>query len=616
MTRLSPLIIVSNISCANATRSPSTEAPIKEESPSPPLPSVEDAPESPSSDRWETGSAASDDDCTPEDAESILDFTLQLVYGVDTDDAAVIPEESRELVQRFVRELGQSIWQASPRDTQATNDGTRNSAISSSSSSSTPAGSSGSNGGGGRGGSQRGGKRKKQSTGRGGGGSGGGDEDGDDMSDGDGDGFMPVKRARPNPREDENLRLSCPFRKRNPHRFNVRDHHSCAMTFFPKFAELRQHIVKQHKREDPSAFVCDRCNRDFTTRKELRDHQRLPRDQMCDISDVDPESGIDGPTSNKLLSRKRASGSSADVQWREIWNILFPDDDDYLVRDYHFTPVIEHFELSNSYLSSFAFLKADLRDKMSNPATLETLATKFHQCFVETVERCINEAQTMPYANRSNKRNEQLAAAAATTASTTATNAGAIAPFPLPRKTKEVAPRPDSGVVMDDGSEESGSVLGGGSGVFGGRLSQRESMRTVRGGGGRRGSSLAPMASSTAVAMGRGSFIPPSRAPSAIYDGTPLPTIPASSMGPSLDQNGAIAPTDVQAWTHGVPFPPHGYEPMPDNFVTHVATTNGDSGEGVNTDLLAWAAQTFYPNMGGGGGATGGVDEFPAFHGR
>lgn len=98
--------------------------------------------------------------------------------------------------------------------------------------------------------------------------------------------------------------------------------------------EYRQHIVKQHKRDDPSAFVCDRCNRDFVTRKELRDHQRLPRDQMCEISDSDPENGIDGPTSTKLLSRKRTSGSSADVQWREIWNILFPDDDDNLIRDY------------------------------------------------------------------------------------------------------------------------------------------------------------------------------------------------------------------------------------------------------------------------------------------
>lgn len=55
---------------------------------------------------------------------------------------------------------------------------------------------------------------------------------------------------------------------------------------------------------------------------------------MCDLADHDPESGIDGPTCNKLLSRKRASGASPIVQWREIWNLLFPDDDDHVIRTF------------------------------------------------------------------------------------------------------------------------------------------------------------------------------------------------------------------------------------------------------------------------------------------
>lgn len=97
---------------------------------------------------------------------------------------------------------------------------------------------------------------------------------------------------------------------------------------------IRQHIVKQHKRDDPSAFVCDRCNRDFCSRKELREHQRQPKELMCDLADHDPESGIDGPTCNKLLSRKRASGTSPIVQWKEIWNLLFPDDDDHAVQSF------------------------------------------------------------------------------------------------------------------------------------------------------------------------------------------------------------------------------------------------------------------------------------------
>lgn len=55
---------------------------------------------------------------------------------------------------------------------------------------------------------------------------------------------------------------------------------------------------------------------------------------MCDIADHDAESGIDPSTATKLLSRKRASGTSPEVQWKEIWNIVFPDDDDSDVRSY------------------------------------------------------------------------------------------------------------------------------------------------------------------------------------------------------------------------------------------------------------------------------------------
>lgn len=485
--------------------------------------------------KCDTNSTTSED-YSSEDAETILDFALQLVYGVDRHDTTVAPAESLHIAHKFIRELSQCIWQTAPH-TQAAN-----TIPTSRSPSSTAVGE-------GTGHSQRGGKRKKHTD------AGGREEEGDGFSDGDGDGSLPLKRLKPNPKEDENLRLSCPFRKRNPHRFNVRDHHSCAMTFFPKFAELRyvrqnngikhmltwlhrQHIVKQHKRDDPSAFVCDRCNRDFATRKDLRDHQRLPKDQICEIADIDPESGIDGPTSNKLLSRKRASSSCPNIQWHEIWNILFPDDDDRLVQDYHFIPVIEHFELSNNFLSSLSFLKSSLSDKMANPNTLETLATKFHHCFLETVERCIAQAQNMPYANRSNKRHEQLA-----TLSTT------------PRK-KGLLPRPDSGVVVDDGSEESGSVLGG-------PLKQSQSMRTARAG-------------LTAIS------------PSVVLRGTPmLPHMPSN---------------EIQAWTNELSCT-QSFETLGEGF--EAGSFN------LQPDLTSWA-QAFYPNL----GIEGIEGDFSGLHGN
>lgn len=124
-----------------------------------------------------------------------------------------------------------------------------------------------------------------------------------------------------------------------------------------------------------------------------------------------------------------------------------------------YTPVIEHFELSAHYIEAFDYLKASLRDKISNQATLETLATKFHQCFVETVDRCVSLSQSMPYANRSNKRNEPARVLQSTQS--------------IVRKPRHAAPRPDSGVIIDDIYEE--GVTNGCSAP-----SHRDSVRTVQ----------------------------------------------------------------------------------------------------------------------------------------
>ncbi len=186
---------------------------------------------------------------------------------------------------------------------------------------------------------------------------------------------------------------------------------------------------------------------------------------MCDLADHDPESGIDGPTCNKLLSRKRASGASPIIQWKEIWNLLFPDDDDHAIQTFSefsyeyasqfhadhwldFTPVIEHFELAAQFYTSVDHLRASLQDKISNQATLDTIWTKFHQCFAESVEQCLTTAQGLPYVNRSNKKGES---------SKTAQQAGRSS-----HRMPNIQARPDSGIVLDDGSEESGSVTSSG----------------------------------------------------------------------------------------------------------------------------------------------------------
>jgi hypothetical protein len=81
---------------------------------------------------------------------------------------------------------------------------------------------------------------------------------------------------------------------------------------------------------------------------------------MCDISEHNPELGIDGPTVTKLLSRKRASGGSPYTQWKEIWNLLFPDDDDSTIKSwgrfYQNQSVPEPSVISNDRLIFYRFL--------------------------------------------------------------------------------------------------------------------------------------------------------------------------------------------------------------------------------------------------------------------
>jgi hypothetical protein len=69
-------------------------------------------------------------------------------------------------------------------------------------------------------------------------GSGGDDPDRDgSVEDGD------AKQSEPGPSKkaklDAGVRMSCPYRKKNPLRFNVRDHRLCALTVFTDTAELR-----------------------------------------------------------------------------------------------------------------------------------------------------------------------------------------------------------------------------------------------------------------------------------------------------------------------------------------------------------------------------------------
>lgn len=156
------------------------------------------------------------------DADTLLNYTLQLVYGIDAPEQESHLNNLRRLSSRYIRELGDAIWQSPAVDGEQPS--SQGNSYSSSTSSPADDGQRESQSGSSQASSKR---KQEEDLGEDGGGN------------GQGAGFLPVKKAKHSVRDSGNLRLSCPFRQRNPQRFNVRDHHSCAMTYFPKFAELR-----------------------------------------------------------------------------------------------------------------------------------------------------------------------------------------------------------------------------------------------------------------------------------------------------------------------------------------------------------------------------------------
>ncbi|KAK1974508.1 hypothetical protein LZ30DRAFT_754671 [Colletotrichum cereale] len=124
--------------------------------------------------------------------------------------------------------------------------------------------------------------------------------------------------------------LPCPYRLRNPIRFNVTDKWQCATGKWKNLDELQAHIVKEHKHSGTAQlFQCPRCEKGFSEPAAFRDHLMLPKDKMCDPRPEDPSAGgnvEDGLTAARArdLCNKVKTGTLK--SWDDLWRWLFPTD--------------------------------------------------------------------------------------------------------------------------------------------------------------------------------------------------------------------------------------------------------------------------------------------------
>lgn len=94
--------------------------------------------------------------------------------------------------------------------------------------------------------------------------------------------------------------FACPFRKRNPLRFNIREHPDCSLGSFRTMAVLKRHIMNAHPVPKPCVDV----------------------GRLQDSHVVDPEDGITSETTKILQGRS----TSRVATWESLWTLLLPGD--------------------------------------------------------------------------------------------------------------------------------------------------------------------------------------------------------------------------------------------------------------------------------------------------
>ncbi|KAK3318962.1 hypothetical protein B0H66DRAFT_253923 [Apodospora peruviana] len=146
-----------------------------------------------------------------------------------------------------------------------------------------------------------------------------------------------------NGRYTGNFNFSCPYRKRNPLRFNVRDYYVCATHSFTDMSQLKKHIRAHHPPVQRSAglFLCPRCCQGFPLKDDLDRHLRQA--VVCPLADdqggTNPEDGI----TQKIISSLEARSVKAKIDnWDSLWKLLFPSDRE--IPEPAFIPVMEIFD--------------------------------------------------------------------------------------------------------------------------------------------------------------------------------------------------------------------------------------------------------------------------------
>ncbi|KXX76479.1 hypothetical protein MMYC01_206845 [Madurella mycetomatis] len=139
-------------------------------------------------------------------------------------------------------------------------------------------------------------------------------------SQGRGDGNMDEGSGAGHPLEMPlGRKFACPYFKRDPRKY--RKHRSCVGPGWTAVHRVKEHIYRRHK----LPVFCTRCGVTFTRDTDLVAHSRLA--QACEVRVFETPDGF-SKEQERILRRKRKLAGSEESKWREMYKVLFPDDDE------------------------------------------------------------------------------------------------------------------------------------------------------------------------------------------------------------------------------------------------------------------------------------------------
>jgi hypothetical protein len=90
--------------------------------------------------------------------------------------------------------------------------------------------------------------------------------------------------------------------------------------------KVREHLYRRHA----LPITCPRCCESFPSDAALRDHHKAI--QSCEVRLEESIEGFDKDQEKKLKCRKKSSpAQSEEDRWRDIYRILFPEDESFEV---------------------------------------------------------------------------------------------------------------------------------------------------------------------------------------------------------------------------------------------------------------------------------------------